>query len=147
MVDDYFPKSFSLMMLIHLVGDVHQPLHAIARIDPDTLKNDAGGNNFMVKYNGTVLPLHTIWDETLRQFTGLSVPFSELHKKHLKKYITDITTEFPESKFANELKVTSIKAWQTESYKLAQQYGYADLKQNTELPEKYLNEGRKIIRQ
>ena len=65
-VDDYLPKAFALMMLIHLVGDIHQPLHAIARIDPVTLKNDAGGNNFMVKYNGTTFPLHTIWDDNLK---------------------------------------------------------------------------------
>lgn len=33
-VNDYFSKAFSLNQLIHFVGDIHQPLHNINRIDP-----------------------------------------------------------------------------------------------------------------
>jgi S1/P1 Nuclease len=45
----------SLMFLVHLVGDVHQPLHTIDR-------NDAGGNKVAVNFFDTPMSLHTVWD-------------------------------------------------------------------------------------
>jgi len=47
-------KSFDLVWLLHLVGDVHQPLHCIARFDAANATGDRGGNN--VKINGNVQP-------------------------------------------------------------------------------------------
>lgn len=61
-------KSYDLSWLIHLVGDVHQPLHATQRFvrgDPD---GDGGGND--VKYCLTAQcrsgsTLHSFWDGAL----------------------------------------------------------------------------------
>lgn len=44
-----------LMMLIHLVGDMHCPMHA-------GHKSDKGGNGTKVKYFGTQKKLHSVWD-------------------------------------------------------------------------------------
>ena len=54
-------KSYDLVWLLHLVGDIHQPLHATARVAKAELKGDAGGN--FVKLVGDALPnLHAYWD-------------------------------------------------------------------------------------
>jgi hypothetical protein len=37
-------KSYDLVWLMHLVGDVHQPLHCISRFDAATPQGDRGGN-------------------------------------------------------------------------------------------------------
>lgn len=37
-------KSYDLVWLLHLVGDVHQPLHATSRFTQDEPKGDRGGN-------------------------------------------------------------------------------------------------------
>jgi hypothetical protein len=37
-------KSEALRLLIHYIGDIHQPLHASARVNSDYPKGDAGGN-------------------------------------------------------------------------------------------------------
>ena len=47
-----------LMMLIHLVGDMHCPLHA-------GHKSDRGGNGTKVKYFGQQKKLHSVWDSEL----------------------------------------------------------------------------------
>lgn len=95
-VDDHFAKSFALIWLIHLVGDIHQPLHAISRIDPKTLKQDSGGNNFTVKINKkTLIPLHTIWDENLRQYGALESPLKPEQKKRLDEDVKNLMNEFP----------------------------------------------------
>jgi hypothetical protein len=47
-------KSYDLVWLLHLVGDVHQPLHCAARFDAADPKGDRGGNN--VKITGNTQP-------------------------------------------------------------------------------------------
>ena len=59
-------KSFDLVWLEHLVGDMHQPLHATSRFSKDEPKGDAGGNAEKVQV-GTDTPthLHQVWDGLL----------------------------------------------------------------------------------
>jgi hypothetical protein len=45
----------ALKFVVHLVGDIHQPMHA-------GYANDKGGNNFQVQYNGRGTNLHSLWD-------------------------------------------------------------------------------------
>ena len=47
-----------LMMLIHLVGDMHCPMHA-------GMKSDRGGNGTKVKYFGKQRNLHSVWDSEI----------------------------------------------------------------------------------
>ena len=47
--------KLNLMILIHLVGDVHQPLH-------DGYGNDKGGNSINVSLLGKSTNLHSAWD-------------------------------------------------------------------------------------
>jgi nuclease S1 len=45
----------ALMLLIHFIGDVHQPLHAANR-------NDAGGSQLGVTFFDRPMSLHAVWD-------------------------------------------------------------------------------------
>jgi hypothetical protein len=47
-------KSYDLVWLLHLVGDVHQPLHCVARFDHDLPQGDQGGN--LIKIAGNAQP-------------------------------------------------------------------------------------------
>ncbi len=62
-------KSYELVWLEHLVGDLHQPLHGTVRINKDT--GDRGGNTVKIKLTPAMK----------RQFVGTSSmsPPSELH--------------------------------------------------------------------
>ena len=51
-------ENINLRMLIHLVGDMHCPMHA-GRL------TDRGGNNVKVKYFGKGKKLHSVWDSEL----------------------------------------------------------------------------------
>ena len=48
-------QTLALRMLIHLIADVHQPLHA-------GLFEDRGGNWYEIKYEGKSVTLHKFWD-------------------------------------------------------------------------------------
>jgi hypothetical protein len=58
-------KSFALKFLVHLVGDLHMPLH----VGNGT---DQGGNLCQVSYMGKATNLHALWDEGLIDFSKLS---------------------------------------------------------------------------
>ena len=48
-------RAEALRFVVHLVGDVHQPLHAGYR-------PDRGGNRYQVQLNGRGSNLHAVWD-------------------------------------------------------------------------------------
>jgi hypothetical protein len=58
-------KLLYLRMLIHIVEDVHQPLH-VGHTD------DKGGNDIKVTWYMTPTNLHSVWDSQLIDFQQLS---------------------------------------------------------------------------
>ena len=58
-------KSYDLAWLEHLVGDIHQPLHAITRVGKDTPDGDAGGNFVTLCSAPCRGVLHTFWDRLI----------------------------------------------------------------------------------
>ncbi len=58
-------KIIYLRILIHLIGDLHQPMH-LGKIE------DRGGNGIKVKWFNDDVNLHQIWDEKLINFQELS---------------------------------------------------------------------------
>jgi hypothetical protein len=55
-------KSYDLSWLEHLVGDVHQPLHATARFTMEDTDGDEGGNGVDLT---SASNLHLFWDDVL----------------------------------------------------------------------------------
>jgi len=61
-------KSYDLTWLLHLVGDVHQPLHAVTRVSAADLEGDAGGNDVRICEDAScrsTATLHGVWDGLL----------------------------------------------------------------------------------
>ena len=60
-------KSYDLVWLLHLVGDVHHPLHAISRFSQVQPAGDEGGNLVSVCWKPCTKheKLHKFWDEVL----------------------------------------------------------------------------------
>jgi hypothetical protein len=65
-------KQLALRFIVHLVGDLHQPLHVGKCCDK-------GGNEVKVKWFGRDLNLHSVWDSALVDEEQLS--FTELAAK------------------------------------------------------------------
>jgi len=88
-------KSYDLVWLLHLIGDVHQPLHATTRITRAAPKGDAGGNN--VKLSGDASPnLHSYWDD----ISGFDCNFCKNKIHCMDRAVV----------FAEQLKAPSVKA-------------------------------------
>ena len=58
-------KSYDLVWLLHLVGDVHQPLHTTSRFTRAQPRGDAGGNQVALCERPCRHELHAFWDDLL----------------------------------------------------------------------------------
>ncbi|MEZ4702847.1 MAG: S1/P1 nuclease [Rhodothermales bacterium] len=60
-------RAVHLSWLIHLIGDLHQPLHAATLVNADYPRGDRGGNDFFVRPrpNREGMNLHAFWDQLL----------------------------------------------------------------------------------
>jgi S1/P1 Nuclease len=55
-------RSYDLVWLLHVVGDVHQPLHATSRFTAAHTMGDAGGNDVDIVCGCAAHELHGFWD-------------------------------------------------------------------------------------
>jgi hypothetical protein len=72
-------KQTALRFVVHIVGDLHQPLHVGKCCDK-------GGNDIKVKWFGRDLNLHSVWDSALIDEQQLS--FTEMTAK-LQRHTSD----------------------------------------------------------
>jgi hypothetical protein len=68
-------KRFYLKLLIHFIGDLHQPLH-VGRAE------DQGGNRIQVSWFSRTSNLHRVWDSDL--IDGYSMGYDELAQELLR---------------------------------------------------------------
>lgn len=94
-------KQAYLRLLIHLIGDVHQPLH----VSP---VGTSGGNDIKVQWFSTPSNLHRVWDSDLIEMQQLSYTEYTRHINH-----TTLTRR-------KQLQANPMSKWFYESYSLAQ---------------------------
>jgi len=85
-------KVFDLRMLIHLVGDVHQPMHV-------GHKADLGGNKIKVMWFGETSNLHRVWDEQIIEsqelsYTEYTAAIDHPTKDEIKKWQSDSVSQW-----------------------------------------------------
>ncbi|MDB5192386.1 MAG: Nuclease [Segetibacter sp.] len=98
-----------LRILVHLVGDIHQPMHT-ARPE------DRGGNSIKVMWFNTPTNLHALWDESLVNFQQLS--YTEYSK------VINYSTKMQRATWTKQ----PLSEWLYESYRISEQL-YAEIKQ------------------
>lgn len=94
-------KQLALKVVVHLMGDLHQPMHM-------GHKSDLGGNKWFVGFFGQTLPLHTVWDENL------------VERAHAWSY-TEWTDQLDrvENTMVKEVQQGSFEDWARETHQLA----------------------------
>ena len=104
-------KSYDLVWLEHMVGDIHQPLHCVTRVTKTTPKGDLGGNLVLVQ--GPSKELHAYWDGIL----------GDGDTQNFKKAVAVGTTlPKPDASLAKDAKEDD---WAAESFSLAKSNVYA----------------------
>jgi len=110
-------KAFYLRFLIHIVGDIHQPMH-IGRFE------DLGGNKIKVNWFKDPSNLHSVWDSKLIDFQQLSYT----------EYAAAIN--FTTKAQRREWQAEPVSTWIWQSYQHAEKI-YADIKPDDNLSYQY----------
>jgi hypothetical protein len=111
-------KAIALAWLFHLVGDIHQPLHAAQLFTAEYPNGDRGGNQICIRVTqqGQPMNLHRFWDEVITSSQNLT---------RLRKEATALRSrqDFQRSQLT-ELARTGFEAWAKESYEIATKIAY-----------------------
>jgi S1/P1 Nuclease len=110
-------RSYDLVWTLHLVGDLHQPMHAIARYTAALKNGDRGGNaETVIPATGESIALHFYWD---RMFGGFSSVAGAVFDADEKGGLAEVLVD------AGAAKKIDPAVWAMESFELAKTFGYA----------------------
>ena len=107
----------------HLIGDIHQPLHAVSLYNADFPQGDRGGNSMIVRMpptdgsDGRTMNLHSLWD-------GLIGGYIEIGE--VEKIGTQLQKDHPRKDLEKELAVKDVDQWALESLAEAKHVVYGD---------------------
>jgi nuclease S1 len=121
-------KTKALAMLIHFVGDEHQPLHAATN-------DDRGGNCLPVTYfgkkaklstSGSYSPeLHGIWDTDMPE--KIAKIRKATHDDDVTQFVDSLMSDFEEKMTTWLSEPVDVQAWAWESHQLAATQSYGKL--------------------
>lgn len=106
-------QKTSLKLLVHLVGDIHQPLHAVNRFSESHPKGDRGGNSHRIQ-SATADNLHAYWDQGLGRFKPLQKRNATTGVR-IRQYAEDIQERYPIEHYTNHSGSSEAPALQTKT--------------------------------
>jgi hypothetical protein len=120
-------RRIALRYVTHLVGDMHQPLHA-------GRATDRGGTDITVTYRNQITNLHFFWDQDL-------VEMEQGSAEEVAERLGASLTEEERLKW----QAGDPKQWTDESLVLVRLYAY-NLGESVELSDEYVERARPIVR-
>jgi len=122
-------KAIAIAWLEHLIGDMHQPLHASSRTTSTNPKGDQGGNLFLLTPKGTPRDkqenLHWFWDSIVVRYMPNSK--DQCDADYLDPIAQDIMKLYPYGKLKDRINPDKFDIWKAESYNIATTEVYKDV--------------------
>lgn len=123
---------FDVRVALHLVADVHQPLHAIALFSAQFPDGDQGGNLFKVRYSAggsTPVSIHYLFDSLFGKYSKSNPAFvrpsTSASRSALAALARSLASQYPRASFSvAELASLDFDGWAAESYDLAVELAY-----------------------
>ncbi len=129
-------KAIALAWVLHVGGDIHQPLHASARVTDVEPKGDQGGNLFELSPKDAPrenrVNLHWFWDSIV----GRNIPrvSDACDSDYLPAIAQQMTRKYPFTKMRNRLKIGRFNEWQQESFRISSTEVYPPTLKRFEMP-------------
>jgi len=125
-------KAFYLKLLVHLIGDLHQPMH-VGRAE------DKGGNDIQVQWFNRGTNLHRVWDSDMinhfnMTYTELAENSNQISKEQVRFLQKGTTADW-----ATETQKLAIKTYG--SVKIGEKLGYKYVYENFDLVRSQLQVG------
>jgi hypothetical protein len=108
-------RAAYLSFLVHMIGDLHQPMHCSSYYGESFPTGDRGGNEFYIKPAERGIKLHSFWDGLL----GRSATVQDR-----LNYAIQLQSEYSRKSLKELRKAVTARDWSLESRKLAIKNGY-----------------------
>jgi hypothetical protein len=138
-------KAFMLRVLLHVVGDIHCPMHCVQLFSKQFPEGDKGGVRFPLTGPDSlaVKHLHGLWDsivllDTVRQLR----PLNAAALQYIEDLAAKITVEYPENTLP-EKNNTCPDKWAEESFLFGKE-AHNGIEINTKPSDEYLEKSRKV---
>lgn len=141
-------KAIAIAWLEHLIGDIHQPLHASARVNEYDPKGDRGGNAFLLTPKGTKRNeqdnLHSFWDGVVVRYKPNP---DKCDFEYIEPIADDILKHYPYEKMKDKLNANKFDVWADESLAIAMSVAYKDVKFGEKPSDKYTKKAFEIAQE
>ena len=151
-----FMDSLMLRYLVHLVGDIHQPLHAATLYAKDLFDGsirggDEGGNLIPVNdvFGKGYHNLHSLFDNAFNAFdyTNITFPYSAELQVKIEIQAAYLVDSMPEEGFGNQTQNLQFSDWLQESFEIAESFAYSQVEMFPVLGPEFLLTGRTVCLQ
>jgi len=114
-------KAIALAWILHIGGDIHQPLHDSARVTKYDPKGDQGGKLFIISPKGAKgndrVSLHWYWDSIIGR--NIARNNDACDSDYLPPIAQTIMKSYPLAKMRSRLESGQFDKWQQEGFKIA----------------------------
>eukprot|EP00922_Rhytidocystis_sp_ex-Travisia-forbesii_P004216 GHVS01006128.1.p1 GENE.GHVS01006128.1~~GHVS01006128.1.p1 ORF type:complete len:331 (-),score=31.30 GHVS01006128.1:234-1226(-) len=126
-------ENLQLRLLIHIMGDIHQPLHCIETFMTNLPDGDGGGSKIRIDPQGAskwpgIKTLHSLWDSAGGMYRGSWPSFTS--QDAMKKAAT-LVSSYPRESFGDRLKGpldgSDLEELVKDTHRVAMKYAYEDL--------------------
>jgi hypothetical protein len=126
----------ALKFIVHIIGDIHQPLHCVThQVGPSDHLGDLGGNRKIVQWLGMDLNprwngqwnLHSVWDEAIIDKRIEELAGEEKYFGFLIMRAAELQKAQPTIKSGPDPNWKTVPQWVTQGYDLAVKVAYANL--------------------
>eukprot|EP00922_Rhytidocystis_sp_ex-Travisia-forbesii_P068707 GHVS01102466.1.p1 GENE.GHVS01102466.1~~GHVS01102466.1.p1 ORF type:complete len:327 (+),score=49.78 GHVS01102466.1:297-1277(+) len=123
--------NLQLRLLIHIMGDIHQPMHCVETFMTHLPDGDRGGTKIKVD-NTCVAPsvtsLHALWDSVGDLFNQVWPSFTS---HHAMKQATSLVSSYPRESFGSRLRGgldgSDLNEVVKDSHRVAVEYAYEEI--------------------
>lgn len=137
--------------MVHIVGDIHQPLHSCAYFSDKFPKGDMGGNLIKMTYGdkGQIKNLHMLWDSVLLKVLDNNVmPLDNEGKVYLENYSKSLMKEHTRASLDGILKKNwQFDSWIMESWRICKEFVYPTILKDPNPTADYIKKGEQIARE
>lgn len=118
-----YDRARSLALLIHFVGDIHQPLHCAELYSEDFPDGDRGGNSYHVYYKEPtgekINNLHMLLDSGVKLFPNLGYSHNVSAASDVDAISKLIMQDYPKAYFGKSVSDLDPEHWEEHSHELA----------------------------
>lgn len=129
-------RAIALAWVLHLVGDIHQPLHNTARVTATEPEGDRGGNLFALDTTATRFRnLHSFWDGILS--LAFTREQTESEETYVERVAQLIMTRHPMTTVQARLGSGEFETWAQEGHETAKFLVYPPSLRRYEAPSEH----------